>query len=132
MGALTMQWGKLEKNSEINKRWGSGMWGWGGFGGGGLVREFIWYSRVTHVVFNKMSFWCNSYCINSMTVAATVPWVIKSHSDKSVSSFIKPQFALGSVDNKISYSIIKLVASLFQILPNRIKLTKPIVFFYQF
>ena len=57
-----MQWGELEKNSEINKRWGSGEEG-----------EFIWYSRVIHLVFNKMSFPCNSYCINSMTVTATVP-----------------------------------------------------------
>ena len=24
MGALTMRWGELEKNSEIKKRWGSG------------------------------------------------------------------------------------------------------------
>ena len=63
MGALKMQWGELEKNSEINKRWGSGE--------GGV--EFIWYSRVIHLVFNKMSFPCNSYCINSMTVTATVP-----------------------------------------------------------
>ena len=62
MGALTMQWGELEKKLEIKKRWGS-------VGRGG---EFIWYSRVIHVVFNKMSFPCNS-CINSMTVAATVP-----------------------------------------------------------
>ena len=65
MGALTMQWGELEKNSEIKKQWGRGA----GAGGG----EFIWYSREIHVVFNKISFPCNSYCINSMTVAATVP-----------------------------------------------------------
>ena len=61
MGALTVQWGDLEKNSEIKKQWGSG------------EGEFIWYSGVIHVVFNKISFPCNSCCINSMTVAATVP-----------------------------------------------------------
>ena len=27
MGALTMQWGELEKNSEIKKQWGSGAGG---------------------------------------------------------------------------------------------------------
>ena len=27
MGALTMQWGELEKNSEIEKQWGSGAGG---------------------------------------------------------------------------------------------------------
>ena len=48
MGALTMQWGDLEKNSEIKKQWGSG------------VGEFIWYSGVIHAVFNKISFPCNS------------------------------------------------------------------------
>ena len=30
-----MQWGELEKNSEINKWWGSGV-GWGGVGGGSI------------------------------------------------------------------------------------------------
>ena len=63
MGAPTIRWGELEKNSEITKWWGSGV-GWG---------EYIWCSRVMHLVFNKMSFPCNSYCINSMTVTATVP-----------------------------------------------------------
>ena len=60
-----MQWRELEKNSEISKWWGSEA--------GGGVREYIWYSGVIHLVFNKMSFPCNSYCINSMTVTATVP-----------------------------------------------------------
>ena len=106
---------------ETNKWWGSGEGG-----------EFIWYSRVIHLVFNKMSFPCNSYCINSMTVTATVPWVIKFHLVKSVSSLIKSRFVLGSVANKVNYSIIKVVTSLFQISPNRIKLTKSIVFFYHF
>ena len=72
-----------------------------------------------------------------MTVAATVPViksnsVIKSHLDKSVSSLIKLQFVLGSVGNKVNYSIIKLVTSLFQILPNKIKLTKSDAFFTTF
>ena len=109
--------GEKFRNWEAVGKWGGGS---------------VWYSRVIHVVFNKISFPCNSYCINSMTVAATVPWVIKSHSDKSVSSLIKSQFVLGSVGNKVNYSIIKLVTSLFQILPNRIKLTKSIAFFTTF
>ena len=48
---------RLVKNSIINK--------WGG--------TFIWNSKVRHVVFKKMSFPCNSYGINSMTVTTTVP-----------------------------------------------------------
>ena len=58
-----MQWGELEKSSEINKCWGSGVEG----------GEYIWQSRVIYLVFNKMSFLGNAYCINSMTVIATVP-----------------------------------------------------------
>ena len=123
MCAPTMQWGELEKNSEINKQWGSEA---------GARGEFIWYSWVIHVVFNKMSFPCNSHCINSITVTATVPSVIKFHSQKSVSSLIKSQFVLGSVANKVNYSIIKPVTSLFQILPSRTKLTKSMVFFTTF
>ena len=48
---------RLVKNSIINK--------WGG--------TFMWNSKVIHVVFKKMSFPCNSYGINSMTVTTTVP-----------------------------------------------------------
>ena len=107
----------MENKSKINK-WGECLFG--------TQESYMWYLKKFHfhVILMVSAQWLH--------VTTTVPWVIKFHSDKSAYSLIvwNYNFVLESVANKGNYIIIKLVTGLFQILPNRMKLKKYIVFLY--